>query len=317
MRNYIIRRVLLMIPTLLLVTIIVFLSIRLMPGTVIDQLQDQLAGVGEIDRDELMHVLGLDMPIHIQYGRWIGNLVLHGDLGTSLRTQRAVAEGIAPRVPVSLELGLIGIIVGLLIAIPVGVYSAIRQDTPGDYMGRSIAIGFISIPNFWIGTMVVVFPAIWWQWTPPIQYVPFAQNPIENLGQFMIPGVVLGLVLSGTTMRMARTMMLEVLRQDYVRTAWAKGLTERTVVMRHALRNALIPVLTTMGLNVPIMIGGTVIIEQIFCLPGMGRYFLDALSKRDYTTVCGLNLVIACFILVANLLIDLSYAYLDPRIRYE
>jgi len=306
-----------MIPTLLLVTIIVFLSIRLMPGTVIDQLQDQLAGVGEIDRDELMHVLGLDMPIHIQYGRWIGNLVLHGDLGTSLRTQRAVAEGIAPRVPVSLELGLIGIIVGLLIAIPVGVYSAIRQDTPGDYMGRSIAIGFISIPNFWIGTMVVVFPAIWWQWTPPIQYVPFAQNPIENLGQFMIPGVVLGLVLSGTTMRMARTMMLEVLRQDYVRTAWAKGLTERTVVMRHALRNALIPVLTTMGLNVPIMIGGTVIIEQIFCLPGMGRYFLDALSKRDYTTVCGLNLVIACFILVANLLIDLSYAYLDPRIRYE
>jgi len=317
MRNYIIRRVLLMIPTLLLVTIIVFLSIRLMPGSVIDQLQDQLAGVGEIDREELMHLLGLDMPIHVQYGRWIGNLVLHGDLGTSLRTQRAVAEGIAPRVPVSLELGLIGIIVGLLIAIPVGVYSAIRQDTLGDYMGRSIAIGFISIPSFWIGTMVVVFPAIWWQWTPPVQYVPFAQNPIENLGQFMIPGIVLGLVLSGTTMRMARTMMLEVLRQDYVRTAWAKGLTERTVVMRHALRNALIPVLTTMGLNVPIMIGGTVVIETIFCLPGMGRYFLDALNKRDYTTVCGLNLVIACFVLVANLLIDLSYAYLDPRIRYE
>jgi len=306
-----------MIPTLLLVTIIVFLSIRLMPGSVIDQLQDQLAGVGEIDREELMHLLGLDMPIHVQYGRWIGNLVLHGDLGTSLRTQRAVAEGIAPRVPVSLELGLIGIIVGLLIAIPVGVYSAIRQDTLGDYMGRSIAIGFISIPSFWIGTMVVVFPAIWWQWTPPVQYVPFAQNPIENLGQFMIPGIVLGLVLSGTTMRMARTMMLEVLRQDYVRTAWAKGLTERTVVMRHALRNALIPVLTTMGLNVPIMIGGTVVIETIFCLPGMGRYFLDALNKRDYTTVCGLNLVIACFVLVANLLIDLSYAYLDPRIRYE
>ena len=317
MRAYIIRRLLLIIPTILLVCILVFLSMRLMPGTVIDMLQDALAGHGNIDRVALMHTLGLDQPIYVQFGKWVGNLITHGSLGTSLLTNKAVNEAVIPRIPVSLELGVIGIIVGLLIAFPIGIYSAIRQDSVGDYIGRSIAVLFIAVPNFWIGTLVVVLPAIWWHWTAPISYVPLTQNFLENMVQFMIPGTVLGLALSGTAMRMTRTMMLEVLRQDYTRTAWAKGLRERVVILRHALKNALIPVVTVIGLNIPILIGGTVVIESIFSLPGMGRLFMDSLLKRDYPTVAGINFIIAGFVLITNLGVDVTYAYLVPRIRYK
>lgn len=317
MSSYIVRRLFLMIPTLLLVCILVFLSLRLMPGSVIDLMQNALAGQGNVDRAELEHELGLDQPVQVQFGKWIGGLFTHGSLGTSVWTRKSVNEDVLPRIPVSFELGVIGILVGLLIAFPVGIYSATHQDTSGDYIGRSIAVLFIAMPNFWIGTMVVVFPAVWWHWIAPIGYVPITKDVWKNLSQFMIPGTVLGLALSGTAMRMTRTMMLEVLRQDYIRTAWAKGLNGRVVILRHALRNAMIPVLTVIGLNIPILIGGTVVIESIFSLPGMGRLFTDALLHRDYPTVAGINIVVACFVLITNLVVDLTYGYLDPRIKYK
>jgi len=218
---------------------------------------------------------------------------------------------------VTVELGAMALVLGLLISVPLGVYSAIRQDSWGDYVGRSIAIGLIAIPGFWIGTMIMVFPSIWWQWTPPLEYIHFTEDPLGNLRMMVIPAVVLGTHMSGATMRMTRTMMLEVLRQDYIRTAWSKGLKERLVIIRHALKNAFIPVVTIVGLQLPIMIGGTVIIEQIFCLPGMGRFMLEAINQRDYTIVSGVNLLIVAFVLVNNLMVDLTYGYLDPRIRYK
>jgi peptide/nickel transport system permease protein len=208
-------------------------------------------------------------------------------------------------------------ITALIIALPIGTYSAIRQDTGGDYVGRSIAILCISLPGFWLGTMVIVFPSVWWNWTPSMEYIPFLSDPGTNLVQFIIPAVIMGMVMSGNTMRMTRTMMLEVLRQDYIRTAWSKGLAERVVVTRHALKNALIPVVTIVGLQVPILIGGTAIMEQIFVLPGVGRYLVEALGRRDYPILSGINLIMASFVLVVNLVVDVIYAYLDPRIQYR
>jgi len=278
----------------------------------------QEAGVVQTDltASYLRHELGLDVPIHIQYGRWIGS-VFRGSLGVSLWTDTPVIEEITGRIPVSLELGILAIALGLVIAIPIGLYSAIRQDTVGDYIARSFAIFCIAVPTFWLGTMVTVYPSIWWGWSPPVEYIPFGQDPLGNLAQFVVPGVLMGMVLSGTTMRMTRTMMLEVLRQDYIRTAWAKGLKERVVIMRHALKNAVIPVVTIVGLLFPVVVGGTVILEQIFCLPGMGLLMLEALSKRDYPIISGINVVLAGFVLTVNLAVDLTYAYLDPRIQYK
>ncbi|MBI2848372.1 MAG: ABC transporter permease [Chloroflexi bacterium] len=321
MQTYLLRRLLLIVPTLVLVSLIVFFSIRLIPGDVIDAMAGEVGGgsgmgAGDMTSEDLKRVLGLDVPVHIQYFRWIGQ-VFQGDLGLSLWTQRPISEDIAKRLPVSLELGILAINTGLLIALPVGVYSAIRQDTGLDYVGRTIAILFISVPSFWIGTMVMVYPSIWWGWTPPMEFNYLGENPGKNLAQLIIPALIMGMAMSGGTMRMTRTMMLEVLRQDYIRTAWSKGLNERTVILRHALKNALIPVITIIGLQTPVLIGGAVIIETIFNLPGVGRYMLEAVTRRDYPIISGLNLVIAAFILFINLVVDLTYAYLDPRVHYN
>ena len=224
---------------------------------------------------------------------------------------------VSARIPVTFELGLMAILIALLISFPVGIYSAIRQDTGGDYLTRSIAIIFISVPAFWTGTMIMIFPALWWGWSPPVMLIPFHEDPIGNLQMFIVPAVLNGMLLSGVNMRMMRTMMLEVLRQDYIRTAWSKGLRERAVVIRHALKNALIPVVTIIGLQMPVMIGGTVILEQIFCLPGVGRLLLEAITQRDYPVVSGIMLFFATAILIINLLVDLTYAYLDPRVSYR
>jgi len=315
---YAIRRLFLMIPTFLLVTITVFCLARFVPGSVIDQM---MAGMGsaagaEFTRAEIEKALGLDMPMHIQYLRWLGD-VFRGDLGTSLWTHTPVIEEIRNRLPVSAELGCLALITALLIAFPIGIYSGIRQDTGGDYTGRTIAILFISLPSFWIGTMVVVYPSVYLGWAPDVQYIPLADNPAGNLRQFIIPGIIMGMVMSGTTMRMTRTMMLEVLRQDYIRTAWSKGLKERLVVMRHALKNALIPIVTIVGLQFPVLIAGSVILETIFCLPGIGLLMIEALNQRNYPIISGINLIMASFILVMNLLVDLTYGYLDPRVQYR
>lgn len=319
MGAYLVRRLLLIIPTLVFVTMLVFLLVRFIPGSVIEvmEAQQRAAGTEEaLDRDQILALLGLDKPIHIQYGLWVAN-VFQGNLGESVWSGKEVTESLKDRIPISFELGILGLIIGQLVAIPVGILSAIRQDTIQDYISRTAAILFMCIPSFWLGTIVMIYPAIWWQWSPPMEYIPFVENPLGNLGMFIIPAAVLGLHASGTTMRMTRTMMLEVLRQDYIRTAWSKGLKEKVIVLRHAIKNALIPVITMIGMQVPILVGGTVVIEQIFNLPGMGRLMLDALNSRDYPIVSGVNLFIASFVLVVNLGVDLTYSWLDPRIRYR
>jgi peptide/nickel transport system permease protein len=327
---YIIRRLLLAVPTLLIVSFAVFVVIRFMPGDIVDA---QLASLEEIgvsrqdlmeSRDELMKEYGLDVSILAQYGRWIGVVpqadgkvrgLLQGDFGSSFRRHTPVLRDIASRWPVTLELGFIAFLIANLVALPIGIFSALRQDTIGDYIVRSFAIMCIAVPSFWLGTMIVVLPSIWWNYSPPIMYARFLDDPIENLKMFIIPAIVLGLAMTGGTMRMTRTMMLEVLRQDYVRTAWAKGLRERVVVVRHALKNAFIPVVTVIGYSLPVMIGGSVIIEQIFGLPGMGRLLINATLERDYTVVSGIMMIFAFGLVFINLAVDLTYGILNPKVR--
>ena len=333
MRAYIIRRLLLIIPTLFMLTILVFLAVRFIPGDVVDLIISFMwwDGQAEIDREAVERMLGLDVPVYVQYVRWIGvlptpdwltgesryNGILQGTLGESLMGGGAVGENILDRLPVTIELGVMAIVIGLVIALPVGIYSAIRQDTAADYTGRAAAIIGLAVPNFWLALMVMIYPSIWWGWAPPMRWVPFAEDPLGNLRLFIIPSLILGTAGAAGTMRLMRTTMLEVLRQDYVRTAWAKGLKERAVIVRHALKNALIPVITLIGLQLPILVGGSVIIENIFNLPGLGRLFLDALNGRDYLMVSGVNLVFGVAVLGSNLMIDLIYPYLDPRVRYQ
>ena len=335
MRAYLIRRLLLIIPTLFILSILVFLSVRFIPGDVIDAMAARMVEVGGggglIDREALEHMLGLDVPVYVQYGRWIGvlptpdfvtkeshfNGLLQGNLGDSLMSSLTVEEKIIGRLPVTIELGVMAIVIGLLIALPVGIYSAVRQDTAVDYMGRSVAILGLATPNFWLALMVMLYPAIWWGWTPSMEWIPFSEDPLGNLGMFLIPSLILGTASAAATMRMTRTMMLEVLRQDYVRTAWSKGLRERVVVIRHTIKNALIPVVSLIGLQLPILVGGAVIMENIFNLPGLGRLMVLALEQRDYPVVSGVNIFFATGVVGFNLLIDLIYPYLDPRVRYE
>ena len=317
MRAYIIRRLLLMIPTLFILSIIVFLSVRFIPGDVIDVIVGRMDyySPGTMDREAMERMLGLDVPVYVQYGRWIGAILRHGTLGESLWGDWSVEEKIVSRLPVTIELGLMAIVVGLVIALPVGIYSAIRQDTAADYAGRSAAIIGLATPNFWLGTMVMLYPALWWGWSPPMELIPFTVDPLGNLGILIIPSLILGTASAAATMRMTRTMMLEVLRQDYIRTAWSKGLKERVVIIRHTIKNALIPVVTLIGLQLPILVGGAVIMENIFNLPGIGRLLLVALEDRDYPVVSGVNLVFATMVLGVNLTIDVIYTYLDPRLR--
>jgi len=323
MRAYIIRRLLLLIPTMFLVSLIIFFLMRILPGNIIDVLS---AGDVEIDRAMLERQLGLDVPQIVQYGRWLGVVpqmdgsvsgVFQGDLGSSWWRGLPVVDLLGSAWPVTLELALMGLIITQLIALPIGVYSALRQDEWGDYIGRSFAILCVSVPGFWLGTLVIVFPGIWWGYMPPIMLVHFTEDPIGNLRMFIVPAIILGMALAGVTMRMTRTMMLEVLRQDYIRTAWAKGLGERVVVLRHTLKNALIPVITIIGLGVPFLLGGTVIIEQIFVLPGMGRLIIDAVQHRDCPLINGIMLLFAVILVLINLMVDLTYAYLDPRVHFK
>ena len=319
MRAYIIRRLLLIIPTLWILTIIVFLMVRFIPGDVIDIMVDkmELDAGGDVDREAIEHLLGLDVPVYVQYGRWIGDILLHGTLGESLWGGWTVEGRILGRLPLTVELGVMAIVIGVLIALPVGIYSALRQDTAVDYLGRTVAVLGLATPNFWLALMVMIYPAIWWGWSPPMEWIPFTEDPLGNLGVLIIPSLILGTAMSASTMRMTRTMMLEVLRQDYIRTAWSKGLRERVLVLRHAVKNALIPVVTGIGLSFPILVGGSVIIENIFNLPGLGRLMVVALNNRDYPVVSGINLFFATAVIGINLMIDLMYPLLDPRVRYK
>ncbi len=325
MRAYIIRRLLILIPTLLLVTLLIFFLIYLIPGDIIDAMQAQTPDE-KLDRALLEPELGLDKPLLVQYGRWVGiapqadgsySGIFQGDFGISWWQRVSVVKLVASAWPVTIQLGLMGLIVTQLIAFPVGIYSALRQDKWGDYIGRSFAILCISIPGFWLGTLVIVFPSIWWNYTPSLMIIRFTDDPIGNLKMFIIPAIIVGMAMAGALMRMTRTMMLEVLRQDYIRTAWAKGLKERVIVIRHTLKNALIPVITIIGLQVPLMLGSTVIIEQIFNLPGISRLLLNAVMERDDSLISGTLMLFAGALVLINLVVDLTYAYLDPRVHYK
>ena len=325
MHAYIIRRLLSLIPTLLLVSLLIFFLINLIPGDIIDAMQAETPDVA-LDRASLERKLGLDKPLIVQYARWVGiarqadgslSGLLQGDFGISWWRKMPVLKLVALSWPVTLQLGLMGLIISQLIAFPVGIYSALRQDKLGDYIGRSFAILCISIPGFWLGTIVIVLPSIWWGYMPPIMLIRITEDPIGNLKMFIIPAIIVGMAMAGMLMRLTRTMMLEVLRQDYIRTAWAKGLRERVVTLRHALKNALIPVITIIGLQAPILMGGTVIIEQIFSLPGMGRLILSATLHRDETLIGGIMFIFAAVLMLINLAVDLTYAYLDPRVHFK
>jgi peptide/nickel transport system permease protein len=268
------------------------------------------------DLDDLRAKLGLDRPIHVQYTAWLGRLA-RGDLGESLWTRRPVVEELARRLPVSLELGVLALVFAILLAVPVGILAAVRQDTLADYTARSLAILGLSMPGFWIATLVLLMPAIWWGWTPRRPFAEFTRDPWAHVSNFLLPAAILGVASAAGIMRLTRAMLLEVLRQDYVRTAWAKGLRERTVVLKHSLKNALIPVVTVLGLQVSAILGGTVIFETIFGLPGMGRFLFDAINQRDYPVIQGVNLVIVSVVVTLNLVVDALYALLDPRIRYS
>jgi peptide/nickel transport system permease protein len=316
MQAYFVRRIAALIPTLIFTSIIVFASMRLIPGDVIDLMLAQNDIATGQDRDKIEIALGLDRPVYVQYFVWVG-AALTGDLGRSLWQNVPVTEQLAATLPITFELGFLALLVALSVALPIGVYSAMRQDTVGDYVARSFSLIMLAVPSFWLGTLVMVFPSVWWRWSPELVYTPFFEDPLKNLSHMIVPAIILGLSMSAVTMRMTRTMMLEVLRQDYIRTARAKGLGERLVIARHALRNGLIPVVTLIGLQAPLLIGGAVILEQIFVVPGMGLMLLEAVFQRDYPVVSGVFLVVGVAILLINLLVDLSYGLLDPKVRHR
>jgi peptide/nickel transport system permease protein len=313
MRVYVLRRLLVAVPSLLIASFIVFTLPRLIPGDVVQLMLEEKA-YGK-DLEDLRAKLGLDRPVHVQYVGWLAGIA-SGDLGESLWTRQPVVAELARRLPVTATLGLMAIVVAVAIGIPVGVLAAVRQDGVLDFFARSAAILGLSVPSFVKAIVVILLPAIWWGWTPLARFVEFSRDPAAYLGQFVLPAIILGIASAAGIMRLTRGMLLEVLRQDYVRTAWSKGLRERVVVLKHALRNAVIPVVTVLGLQVAAIAGGAVIIEWIFGIPGMGQFLVDAIVQRDYPVIQGINLVIVTIIVVTNLTVDLVYAVLDPRIRY-
>jgi peptide/nickel transport system permease protein len=313
LRRYVATRLLIAIPSLLIASLIVFTLPRLIPGDAVQLMLAEKAYAKDIA--ELRAKLGLDRPLYVQYFEWAGR-ALRGDLGESLWTRRPVLEEIGQRLPITLTLAGLALAFALLIAIPVGVVSAARQDTVADFVARSAAILGLSVPGFWLATLLIVLPAIWWGWRPVGDFVEFSRDPAAYLRQLLLPAAILGIAASAALMRLTRGMLLEVLRQDYVRTAWAKGLAERGIVLKHGLRNAIIPVVTLLGTQLPQIIGGTVVIETVFGLPGMSRFLFDAINQRDYPVIQGVNLLVVSTVVMVNLGVDALYAVLDPRIRY-
>jgi len=315
MRRYFINRVLLIFPTILIVSFLVFSISRLIPGDIVELMANQ-QGYG-FDAAEVRELLGLDLPIHIQYYEWITGIVFYGDLGHSLWSGFPISEELASRIPVSAQLGVMALFFSMLLGIPIGVISALRQDTALDYTLRSYAIAGLSVPYFWTAILFLTFSAIWFQWMPPMRFIPLTESPLESIQQMLTPAILMSLSIAAGIMRMTRTMMLEVMREDYIRTARSKGLGYWTVVFRHALKNALIPIITIIGMWLTLLVAGTMIMESIFSLPGMGRYLFMAITQRDYPAIQGVTLIICTVIVAMNVIVDLTYGFLDPRIRYS
>lgn len=318
MRQYILRRLLMLIPVLVAVSIIIFLLMRVVPGDVATVILMGSGGEGAATEEalrELRHKLGTDRPLYEQYATWVWGL-LRLDVGPSFYTRTPVFEEIGDRIPVSVELAFLTGLISLIIALPLGVLSALRQDTWTDYVMRVVTIGGIAMPTFWSGTLIILALVLYFRWLPPIGYVGLLSDPWTNFQQMIWPALALGYYFSAVVSRMTRSCMLEVLRQDYIRTAWAKGLRERIVVLRHAMKNALLPVITITGIQVAYLIGGTVIMESVFVLPGIGKHLVDSIRVRDYPVVQTIVVLFALVVSVANLLVDVVYAWVDPRIRY-
>ncbi len=309
-----------------MVTILTFLFLRVfLPSDVIDLIIGEYGRNDPTLRANLEKELGLNGSLLSQYLRWVGVAwfyggpkgILEGNLGESLHSGRSVLGELKRRVPVSFELGLWAQMSSIVFSVPLGVWAALKQDKWPDYGLRSMAILINSVPSFWIAVLVITFGSIWFNWAPPINFKYITQDPIAHLKIMLLPALIIGITPSGGLIRLVRTQMLEVLREDYIRTAHAKGLSQNTVLYKHALRNALIPVITVIGVGLPNIIAGTVIFEQIFIIPGMGRYLVDAVNNLDYPVVQGLNLVFAFLLMLSILLVDISYAFLDPRIRFR
>jgi peptide/nickel transport system permease protein len=318
MRTYIIKRLLLIIPTLFGAAAVVFVIMRVIPGDVALLIfgGDQAGHIDPKQLEAMRQRLGLDQPLWVQFGTWLWG-VLRFDFGTSLWTGQPVAEELLIRLPLSLQLALMATMVSVIIAIPLGMLAAVRQDTWVDYVVRVVSIGGLAIPGFWVGILTILFLVIYFSWGPPLEYTPPWVDPWANLSMMIWPVVTVGYRFSAVTTRMTRSTVLEVLREDYIRTAWAKGLAGRTVVIRHALKNSMLPVITLIGTEFAFLIGGLVVTETVFTLNGIGRFVVDAVAHRDYPVVQALVFLIAFGFVIVNLLVDLTYAWFDPRIRYH
>jgi peptide/nickel transport system permease protein len=314
MSHYIIARILAAIPVLAVMSMLIFAGVRVIPGDVC-RIVLQSPEVDQAQCDVLYARLGLDQPIVEQYLSWIGN-VLTGDFGTSLISDRSVLSQIQGRLGVTIELSLFAVILAVGVGIPIGVYSALQRDKAGDFVLRVLTIAWLSIPSFWIATLLITFPAKWWGYAPPVAYQSLFANPVGNIEKLLLPALSLGLTLAGSIARITRSTMLEVLRQDYIRTAKAKGLSQSVVLSRHALKNAMLPVITVLGLQLGALLGGTVIIESIYALPGLGTLLLGSVTLKDFPQVQGIVLFFAVVVVALNLIVDLSYGLFDPRVRY-
>ena len=319
MNTYVIKRFMLFIPTLILVTLMVFALMRLVPGDPAELLLMGFEGDGQFSEQQLADLrakLGTDRSLAIQYLDWIWGMV-RGDFGVSMYFDTPISEDLGAKLPITLELSALALLLAFVVAVPLGVLSAVRQDTIADYASRIIAIAGVAMPTFWIGILVVYFLVTWFDWLPPLGYANLWTDPWTNLQQMFFPAVALGFYNMALVARVTRSSMLEVFREDYIRTARSKGLRERAVIIRHALKNAFLPILTISGWQVGRLIAGTVVIETIFLVPGMGRLLVDSILHRDYTMIQSIVMVIAFMVLALNLVVDLLYAWLDPRIRYE
>jgi peptide/nickel transport system permease protein len=319
MQAYIAKRFLLFIPTLLMATLVAFLLLRVIPG---DPAEVKLAGetgdsnFTQAELQELRVKLGTDQPLYVQYGKWLWDMV-HLDFGQSMFFEEPVANDLAEKFPITLELTVLAMLIATVIAVPLGLISAIKQDTSADYVARVISIAGVALPNFWIGILIVYFLVLFFSWMPPLGYASLWDDPLTNLQQLFFPALALGIYQMAFMARVTRSSMLEVYREDYTRTARGKGLAERVVILRHALKNALLPVVTISGYEFGRLLAGTVVIESIFMIPGMGRLLIDSVFHRDYTAVQAIVMVITATVLVLNLALDIAYGWLNPRIRYQ
>jgi peptide/nickel transport system permease protein len=312
MIEFLVRRAFISAVTLLLISLIVFTGVRLIPGDPARVLAGTDADAAGLD--EIREKYGLKDPIPLQYVRWLG-LALRGDLGESIRTRTSVAWTVAIKAPITLELAALSLLVAVAIAIPAGVVAAVRRNTLWDVLASAVSLCGVSVPNFWLGIMLILLVSVRFGWLPASGFVPLGEDVLGNLKRMLMPALVLGTGLAAVLMRQTRNAMIEVLSADYVRTARAKGLAQRAVVIRHALRNGLIPVVTILGLQMGALMGGAVVTEQIFVLPGFGRLIVEAVFTRDYPVVQGVVLITASSYVLINLLVDVSYTVLNPRIR--